>query len=406
MEPSRRVVRTYYALTALFTFAGALIWGVNTLVMLDAGLTIVEAFMANAAFTAAQVVFEIPTGVVADTRGRRFSFLLATVVLALASGAIVLLAQTGAALLWWLLANVALGLGFAFHSGATDAWFVDALHAHAPEADPAPTFARAAQVFGVATLVGALAGGGLGQLDLSLPWAARGFLLLALLAVAWRFMRDEGFAPRPFRLAKVPEEVAAVARASWRGGWMEPRVRLIMMLSFLHVGFLIWGWYAWQPHFLALLGTDAIWVAGAIAASVSVAMIGGNQVARLATDRVAPGTLILAASAGLAFAMLGVGLARTFPVAVGLFLSGMVCFGAVAPSKQAALHRLIPRAERATIASFDGLLASAGGVGSQVALAKIADARGYAAGYLVGGAALLAGIPLAWLLRRRLTPKR
>ncbi len=38
-------------------------------------------FVANAAFSAGMVLFEVPTGVVADTLGRRMSFLLSVAVL-------------------------------------------------------------------------------------------------------------------------------------------------------------------------------------------------------------------------------------------------------------------------------------------------------------------------------------
>src|SRR5829696_8459046 len=78
---SKRIVRTYISLTLLSTFASSFIWGINTLFLLDAGLTITQAFAANAFFTAGQVLFEVPTGVVADTRGRRTSFLLGTATL-------------------------------------------------------------------------------------------------------------------------------------------------------------------------------------------------------------------------------------------------------------------------------------------------------------------------------------
>ena len=49
------------------TLAASLIWGVITLFLLDAGLTNTEAFAANAFFTGGQVLFEVPTGVLADT---------------------------------------------------------------------------------------------------------------------------------------------------------------------------------------------------------------------------------------------------------------------------------------------------------------------------------------------------
>src|SRR5690242_250515 len=75
MDP-RRVIRSYLVLTGLFTLSASLIWGINTLFLLHAGLSIFEVFVANAAFTAAMALLEIPTGVVADTLGRRVSFLL------------------------------------------------------------------------------------------------------------------------------------------------------------------------------------------------------------------------------------------------------------------------------------------------------------------------------------------
>ena len=73
---SARIIRTYYAITALFNLAMSLIWGIDTLFKLGAGLDIFHVMLTNAAFTAGSMVFEIPTGVVADTVGRRVSLLL------------------------------------------------------------------------------------------------------------------------------------------------------------------------------------------------------------------------------------------------------------------------------------------------------------------------------------------
>ena len=75
------LLRTYVTLTAVSTSASSMIWGINTLFLLDAGLSIGEAFAANAFFTVGMVLFEVPTGVVADTAGRRLSFLLGSATL-------------------------------------------------------------------------------------------------------------------------------------------------------------------------------------------------------------------------------------------------------------------------------------------------------------------------------------
>ena len=77
IQTAATVRRTYYVLTAGNTLAASLIWGINTIFLLDAGLSNFEAFAANAFYTAGMVLFEIPTGVVADSRGRRTSFLWA-----------------------------------------------------------------------------------------------------------------------------------------------------------------------------------------------------------------------------------------------------------------------------------------------------------------------------------------
>ena len=69
--PTARSIKfTYYSANGLFTLATSIIWGVNTLFLMGAGLDIFEVMVVNAAFTVGQLVFEVPTGVVADTLGR------------------------------------------------------------------------------------------------------------------------------------------------------------------------------------------------------------------------------------------------------------------------------------------------------------------------------------------------
>jgi len=163
---SRRVIATYLILAGLFTLSAALIWGINTLFLLDAGLDIFGVFVANAAFTAGMVVFELPTGVLADTAGRRLSFLLSLAILSLTTVGYVLVARVGGGLLAFCAVSVVMGLGFTFYSGAVEAWLVDALKSTGFEKSLDQVFARGAMVTGGAMLTGTLAGGFLGDVDL------------------------------------------------------------------------------------------------------------------------------------------------------------------------------------------------------------------------------------------------
>ena len=91
-----------------------MIWGVNTLFLLDAGLGIGEAFAANAFATAGMVLFEVPTGLVADTVGRRASYLLGAATLLGSTLLYPLLWWAGAPFAAWAVASVLLGLGYTF----------------------------------------------------------------------------------------------------------------------------------------------------------------------------------------------------------------------------------------------------------------------------------------------------
>src|SRR5688572_17965522 len=111
------------------TLAACRIWGINTIFLLDAGLNNTEAFAANAFFTAGMVIFEVPTGIVADTVGARASYLLGTLPLVASTLFCVFLWHAEASCWPWAGASIFLGLGFTFFSGAVEAWLVDALKA-------------------------------------------------------------------------------------------------------------------------------------------------------------------------------------------------------------------------------------------------------------------------------------
>jgi MFS family permease len=399
---SKRVVRTYMAIASLYTLSASVIWGVNTLFLLDAGLDIFGVFIANAVFTAAMVLFEIPTGVVADTMGRRTSFLLSTVVLCLATLGYVGVALAGGGLLWFCIMSVFLGLGFTFYSGAVEAWLVDALKATNFDGELEHVFARAGIITSGLMLIGTVGGGLLGNIDLAIPYVVRAILLAIVCGWAYFNMHDIGYTPRAMSLAQVPTEMRKVTSESIAYGWQKRPVRLIMIVTFIHGLYGIWGFYATQPYFLGLLGQpDAVWVSGIVAALIACTGIISNWLVNRYMNRFRSRTTILIAAAGLAaVATISVGLVNSFWLAVSLFLLGALAFDIFLPIKQAYLHQVIPSEQRATVISFDALMGSAGGVVGQTGLGYIAQYQSLGAGYVVGGAATLLALPILFMLRR------
>jgi MFS family permease len=397
---SERVIRSYLVISGLFTLSASLIWGINTLFLLDAGLTIFEVFVANAVFTAAMALFEIPTGVVADTRGRRASFLLSEATLVVGTLAYVGVAAIDGGLLLFCLAGVILGLGYTFYSGAVEAWLVDALKASRYPHELDRVFARAATVSSIAMVVGTVGGGLLGQLHLSLPYLGRTALLLMAFAVGVRTMHDIGFTPRTLRMKGIVGEMKKVASAGMTYGWRAPAIRLLVMESFITWGFFSWAWYAWQPYFLELYGEDAIWLSGVIAALFALAGIAGNAlVGRLAKPGRRRTTILISGAAITTATMVATGAIRSFWVTVPIFLLGALAGGVLEPVRQTYLHRSIPTSERATLVSFDSLLGSLGSVGGQTGLGYLSQERSVPVGFVVGGLATILTLPILVRLR-------
>ena len=277
MIPTARTIqRTYLVLTTVTTLATSFIWGVNTLFLLDAGLSNTEAFAANAFYAIGQVLFEVPTGVVADTRGRRFSYLLGAATLLVSTVLYLVMWQIHAPFIGWALASALLGLGFTFFSGATEAWLVDALGATGFSGQLETVFGRAQTASGGAMLIGSVLGGVVAQAtDLGTPYILRAVMLGVTLIVAFRFMHDVGFTPR--RGADPVTEVRAVVRGSVEAGWRNPPVRALMLAAPFSTGVGFFAFYASQPYLLQLYGDpNAYSVAGLAAALFAGAQIAGG----------------------------------------------------------------------------------------------------------------------------------
>ena len=404
---ARRIIRNYQLLAGLYTLAASLIWGVNTLFLLDAGLSIGEVFVANAVFSVGMVLFEIPTGVVADTVGRRASYLLSIVVLGVTTILYLLAARAEAGVGVFAAISLVMGLGFTFYSGALEAWLVDALHSVGETGDLDHVFARSQQVTGAAMLVGTTGGGFLGQIDLGVPFAARAVLLAGLFGLSWRTMHDLGFTPRPLALRNISTELREQTRVGVAYGWGDPGLRLLMLAGMVRGAFFAWAFYSAQPYFLLLLDDDKIWVVGVITALMSLSMIAGNQIVELLTRRCRRrSSVILGASVVVTVASVVMGVTDSFWVAVPAFLLVNGSLGVITPVRQAYVHHVAPSEHRATVISFDAMLGSVGGVGGQLGLGRLADVAaapvdGFSRGYIVGGLTTVLVWPLLWTLRRR-----
>ena len=150
-----------------------------------AGLTPLQLVLVGTMLEAAVLVFEVPTGVVADVYSRRLSIIIGMVLVGLGfilEGSIPLFSSI-------LLAQVIWGLGYTFTSGATQAWITDEIG----EAAAGQAFLRSAQIGQIAALAGIAAAVLIGGMAVSLPIVSGGALMILLGVFMALFMPETGF---------------------------------------------------------------------------------------------------------------------------------------------------------------------------------------------------------------------
>jgi MFS family permease len=401
----RSIQRTYLTLMLGNTLAASLIWGINTIFLLDAGLTNLEAFAANAFFTGGMVIFEVPTGIVADTIGRRTSYLLGTLTLSGASLLYVMLWQIEAPFWEWAVVSLLLGLGFTFFSGAVEAWLVDALTATGYTGNLETVFGRGQIVTGIGMLSGSVAGGFLAQqVSLGFPFVLRAVILLVMFAAAFRLMHDVGFAPE--KGGRPLAEMRKIASNSIEYGWRVPAVKWLMVEALFTGGVGIYAFYALQPYLLELYGDPTAYeIAGLAAAIVAGAQILGGIAAPRIRGLFRRRTSALLVMAGLSVVNLVlIGTVQSFWPVIGFTTIWGLLFAATMPIRQTYINGMIPSRQRATILSFDSMMSSTGGVWAQPVLGRAADVYGYGTSYVISAGIAAFALPAIAMSRRQNAP--
>jgi MFS family permease len=177
----------YFVYTALKGFGFGLfvaIWVIY--LQQQRGLSLSQAALIDVTFFVAAALAEVPTGIVADTLGRKTSLLIGTALMS-ASTIVWVIAPT---LSLVMLAYVCLGIGNTFLSGADDALFYESVQL----AGRGANYTRLVG-YGSATMTGALALGSVASglfasLALPLPFFIAALSLLMMFGIALTFQES------------------------------------------------------------------------------------------------------------------------------------------------------------------------------------------------------------------------
>jgi len=346
---------TWYAYEAAASFLGMVAFTVTAVYYVtEVGMSPLQLVLVGTFMEISIFVFEVPTGVVADTYSRRLSIVIGTAVMGLA---VILFGAFGDA--WPIIAASALwGFGYTFTSGAFDAWLAD-------EVGPqrlAGVYLRGAQVGRVASLAGIGASVGLAVIDLRLPIVVAGVGEIVLAGFFALTMPETTFVPLP------REERGSFAQMRHTGAHgvrlVRARPALLAILGILAFGGMWSEGYdrLWQAHFIRDIGLPSlggldpvVWFgvfgAGTILLSIAVAHPLGKRLEHASLPRLA--TALFWLDASLLVSALVFGLAGLFWIALVAYFAVGLARNVSGPIFQTWLNRNVEESGvRATVLSI------------------------------------------------------
>jgi hypothetical protein len=371
--------RTWVAYKAVEAFAFALGWTVAAVFFVsELGFSPLELVLAGTALEVAYFAFEIPTGIVADTYGRRLS------IIAGVAGLGVGFVATGLANGVWLVLGAAAFMGFTwtFKSGADEAWITDEVGVE----NAGRSFQAGAQGARIGALAGIGAAVALALVDLRLPIVAGGVVLLGLAAALAVVMVETGFVSARTDGASAPVSMARTAR---QGGSLIRRNPLLLFI----VGIVFFLGASdegfdrlWEAHFLIDVGVpgfggldQVVWFGVLAAGAMLLAILVAQPLSRRLSE-LSPGAMaktLLASDALRIVALLAFAFASSFAVALVAFWSARVVRSLAAPVYSTWLNANVEDSRvRATVLSMTNVFGSAGEWGGGPALGLVGNAFG------------------------------
>jgi DHA3 family tetracycline resistance protein-like MFS transporter len=357
-EPRRQLGAA--AVYLIFSGAGSLFF--TTIVTVNlvyqvsvAHLTPLQLVLVGTVLETTALVFQVPTGALADVFGRRLAVISGVVLIGLG-----FILEGSIPRFDAIVAGQALfGLGATLSDGAEQAWVSEEVG----EERAGWIFVRGSQAALVGGLAGSVLSVALASIRLNLAIVVGGALYLALAAFLALFMRERRF-----------ERRRSGQTAGWRdlGGTMLGGLRLVrgrpilvtILLVALFFGLSSEGFDRLAPaHFLADFTLPTIWRFkpvvwfGVFAVAQSLLSLGMTEVVRRRLDMSDQRRLVrwlFAANAGCVVCVVAFGLAGSFALAVAAFLLFGTCRRVRGPLVMTWLTLNTEARSRATVISLSG----------------------------------------------------
>ena len=394
----RDIIRRYYTVWGMYSFAGGFLFGVYPIFLRSRGLSQLQINSVLATYFLVLFLTDVPTGAFADLLGRRRSFVL---------GAFL---RVSAFLLYFvahhyyvfIIAESIDGIGTTFGNGAIDAWGVDALDNAGYDGLKDRLFSRISQLSTIGFMGSAMIGAYVADVNIAWPWllGAAGYVISGIVGAF--LMHDERARTTTVRVTDIPRRIAESVGGGIRAGLGAHTVLMLSVANAITVAAWAPYWVSWPVMFNESLAVG-VWIIGWIYCGLSLArLIGAELSARLAVDesqRAARVSMFIIAASAMLFLA---GLFGGRPVVSLAMLFVMNLFtGAMMPLVQSWFNEQLESGNRATLLSFNSTFQTMGGAIGLLVAGRIADTAGIPFEWQIAGLISMCAAPVYWATRRR-----
>ena len=349
-------------------------------------------------FEASILIFELPTGILADIYGRKISVTLSALTLFI-GGFIFILFPT---ILGFIIAEIIVGIGETLKSGALEAWIVDSLKHQGMEDKVKYVFSYGKRYQAAGNLLGLILGGYIGSWNIKFIWHPFALSFLVCL-VFLLFAMKEDYQLEKLLSHRWIDQLQETIKKSFELIKTKKIIYALILLGlFFNFSFETISQY-WQIHFSENLAIKTSYFGWIVALSSIIVILLVNRITQLSEKFKNQTTFLIILKSGFFLSLLIITLTSNPFLAIILFILLQALQSFSDPIYLDIFNQHIPSEQRATLLSFKSLSNSAGEVLAGLCIGVIAEKFGLRPTFGLGSFVLALGIILFLFLVKRET---
>lgn len=344
-------MKIFYVLSFLGGFSFNVIAPLFVVFGLSLGFSIAQVGVLFGAHRLSVFLFEVPTGFVADSYGRKRSILLAYF-LTIFSALIYFFSSNFYVLLFGSMIS---GLALTFFSGAFEALSVDSLEISNKEQLRNKLFVRLGIASTLGFIIGGFAGSGVAYFDLRYIWLLQAITAIIALISCWLLLKENFFLQE-----KIPETKGlfnnffSKTKSSLFVVLQKKRLSVIFIVSILLSLASAFYLISWPVIFKDVLSIPVYYFGIISSVAGAFSMLGSFVAEKITVKRKTVGTVIFfLALTGISFIVFA--LSKNIVLSLLVFVLIDFLNGGFNPLLYSLLNKFIPSPQRATILSFYSL---------------------------------------------------